>query len=134
MKNPKILVVDDDPDTLEILSIILKEDGYQVDIALTGEKIKKLGADVPDLVLLDLTLADKRESGLEICERLKEQNTTKHVPVILMSATSNLNEVASICGADSYISKPFNIKELTAIIKQQLSNKTSQASNKQNAA
>jgi DNA-binding response OmpR family regulator len=69
----------------------------------------------PDLILLDEILADQRGSAL--CRRLKNNDTTKHIPVVLISAMPDLKNLALECGADAYIEKPFDIETLVGVVR-----------------
>ncbi len=113
----RILVIEDDPDILEILSLILSDEGYQVIPSINGAEAENLGEDLPDLVLLDLRLSGSMKTGAEICAQLKAQIHTRKVPVILVSAETNVMEVAISCGADAFIKKPFNIDDLSDQVK-----------------
>ncbi|MGV8878656.1 MAG: response regulator [Sphingobacteriaceae bacterium] len=113
----KVLIIDDDKDLLEVLSFLISEDGYQVIASTTGEEVENLNENRPDLILLDLRLAGTSTSGAEICVKLKANQTTKDVPVILISAETDIKAVASNCGADDYIKKPFDIYEVSEKVK-----------------
>ncbi len=75
-------------------------------------------SDLPDLILLDVLLAG--EDGRETCKQLKSNEQTYHIPVILISAHANLNNVRETCGADDYLAKPFRLKELTDKVQKHL--------------
>lgn len=112
MNKKKVYIADDDPDILEVLTIILEDRGYDVTTSPDGKSLNKLN-DVPDLVLLDVRMSGS--DGSEICRVLKSKDETKNIPVILISANRNLTEIAKDCGADDFISKPFDIKEIVSI-------------------
>jgi DNA-binding response OmpR family regulator len=110
-KQKKILVVDDEPDILEFLQVILEEEGYLVAITDKGEYVEKLhDGGLPDLILLDVLLSGK--DGRDIVKQLKRQDETKHIPVIMFSAHPNAEETARACGADDFLAKPFEIDVL----------------------
>ena len=113
----KILIIDDDPDILEIISFVLSEEGYTVLTSTTGEETYRLSEIKPDLILLDMRLSGTNTSGTEICTRLKAEHTTKELPVILVSAEVDIKDLALNCGADDYIPKPFDIHEFAQKIK-----------------
>jgi len=109
MNKKKVYIADDDPDILEVLTIILENKGYQVVTSPDGKSLSRLH-DFPDLVLLDVRMSGS--DGSEICRDLKSKDETKDIPVVLISANRNLLEIAKDCGADDFISKPFDIKEI----------------------
>ncbi|SKB15687.1 Two-component response regulator [Planktothrix sp. PCC 11201] len=116
-----ILIVDDTPDNLYLLSAMLTEQGYDVRCVINGSAaIMGAIADPPDLILLDIRMPQM--SGYEVCKQLKSSERTRDIPVIFLSA---LNEVfdkiqAFEVGGLDYITKPFEIREVLARIKNQL--------------
>jgi two-component system response regulator VicR len=116
----KILIIEDDADIRDIISFILEEEGYEVVASATGEETKDLMQIRPDLILLDLRLEGTRTSGSEICLMLKTKNATKNLPVILVSAEADIQQVAKECGANDYLPKPFDLEELSDKIKENL--------------
>ena len=109
MNKKKVYIADDDPDILEVLTIILEDKGYHVTTSPDGKSLNKL-KDVPDLVLLDVRMSGS--DGSEICRMLKSKTETASIPVVLISANRNLQEIAESCGADAVIPKPFDIKDI----------------------
>lgn len=112
MTHKKIYIADDDPDILEVLTIILEGQGYNVITSADGKSLASLN-DLPDLVLLDIRMSGS--DGSDICRSLKNQPQTKDIPVVLISANRDLTEIAKDCGADDFISKPFDIKDVVNI-------------------
>ncbi|MCL7987606.1 response regulator [Sphingobacterium sp. lm-10] len=110
----KILVVDDNEGILDVLSIILEGEGYEVQQIIEPEKVLNLGSDLPDLILLDIWMSGA--DGRVICRHLKDQPKTKHVPVLLMSANKDIAEIAEEASADGYIAKPFEMEELIEMV------------------
>src|SRR5579864_5322411 len=112
-RQKKILIVDDEPDILEFLKIILEEEGYTIVTTEKGEYLEKLanGA-LPDLILLDMLLSGK--DGRDIVKHLKSQQQTRHIPVIMFSAHPSAEETAHKAGADDFVPKPFDIDVLLA--------------------
>ncbi|MFD0751891.1 PleD family two-component system response regulator [Mucilaginibacter calamicampi] len=110
MKKGTILLIDDDPDILSGITIILQEAGYVVRQGHDVTAVFEIEKDPPDLLLIDNWLEGK--TGRDICYQLKTGPKTQHIPVILISATRNLAETAASCLADDYIDKPFEIEEL----------------------
>ena len=107
-KPKKILVVDDEPDILEFLLIVLQEEGYTVVTTDKGDYVEKLhDTGLPDLILLDVLLSGK--DGREIVRHLKRQEETKHIPIIMFSAHPSAERTAAEAGAEDFIAKPFDI-------------------------
>jgi DNA-binding response OmpR family regulator len=114
-----ILVVDDDPDILEFLQVILEDEGYTVVTSDKGEYLEQLhNGGLPDLILLDMLLSGK--DGREIVKYLKREPETAHIPVIMISAHPSAEKEARLAGADDFLPKPFNIDKLLAKIAQHL--------------
>ncbi len=109
------MVVDDDPAIVEATSLILEEFGYAVDSIIDGEKLYAM-TKLPDLLLLDIWMSG--QDGRDICRYLKMNPETKHIPVILISASRDLAKSASDAGADDFLSKPFEMQELLEKVEQ----------------
>lgn len=114
-KQKKIFIVDDEPDILEFLQVILEEEGYMVVMAVKSDFLENLhNGGLPHLILLDMLLSGK--DGREIVKHLKSQEETKHIPVIMFSAHPSAEETALSAGADDFLAKPFDIDVLLAKI------------------
>ena len=114
----KILVVDDDPDIRDILKLTLSEENYEVLEAGDGEEtLKIIGTKPLDLVLLDYKIP--KIDGREVCRRIKKDLLLRHLPIIMLTGKGDINDkVGGIdAGADDYIVKPFEPKELLARIR-----------------
>jgi len=112
----KILVVDDEPRVVRLVSEVLKAVGYQVVAAATGEAaMERLALEQPDLVLLDILLP-RGPDGYEVCQRIREFSNT---PVIMLTAKARESEMLRgfDVGADDYLTKPFSAKELVARVR-----------------
>lgn len=112
----KLLVIEDDRDIADLLSLNLGDLGHQIDLALDGHSgLEKALAQHYDLVVLDLMLPGL--DGLEICKRLRNQQN--YVPILMLTArSSELDRVLGLeIGADDYMTKPFSIRELQARVK-----------------
>ena len=112
-----ILVVDDDLDILELLKMSLEPEGYDVQTASDGDSaVQSACMDPPDLILLDVMMPHK--NGLEVIKALKDIDETKSIPVILVTARGQTDDkVRGLeTGADDYITKPFDLREVTARI------------------
>ncbi len=108
----KILVIDDNEDILELLRIIFQDDGYDVIISNTSETAEYILFLRPDLIILDVRLENPDISGADICKEFKTLFPEIKTPVILVSAEQDLREVAQHCGADGFLSKPFDVDVL----------------------
>jgi CheY-like chemotaxis protein len=111
----KVIFADDDPTILDVISLIL-EDNYEVTVYSDGGFLMTDKFELPDLFLLDKQLSGV--DGLDICRHLKSQESTKHIPVIMISASPNIEKLARSAGADNVIAKPFPIRELRQMIAQ----------------
>ncbi len=125
----KILIVDDDPNICELLRLYLEKDGFETVVAGDGEQALQLAAkNVPDLILLDIMLP--KLDGWQVCREIRK---TSEVPIIMLTAKGEtFDKILGLeLGADDYVSKPFDTKEVIARIKAVLrrtreSEKTSQ--------
>lgn len=120
-KAKKILVVDDDPDILDALGLILMGEGYEVTTSEKGEYAENLhdtNGGLPDVIILDVFLSGK--DGRLICQKLKSQEETSHIPIIMISAHPNARQSAKAIGADDFMAKPFDIDELLTIVERYL--------------
>ena len=106
----KILIVEDDPDILLILNVILHEAGYEVDCFPRGKPVVEGKYDTPDLFILDRRIPDI--DGVEICKYLKSQGTTRDIPIIMVSASPGINCLAKRAGAEGFLEKPFRVEDL----------------------
>ena len=115
---PKVLIVDDEMDTLLPLKRSLEVEDYFVVEALNGqEALNKVKIEIPDIILLDLMLPGM--DGYEVCSRLKSNALTKNIPIIMLTARDDVKDrVKGLeTGADDYVAKPLNLHELKARIK-----------------
>ena len=114
----KVLIVDDDSQLVEMLGIALNLAGYQVLTAYDGDTAcAKVVRDLPDIVLLDLKLPGKH--GFEVCRQIRHTITDTYIPVIMVTAEDDLDsKIEGLeIGADDYIAKPFDTREIIARIK-----------------
>ncbi len=118
MSGEKIVVIEDEPDILEVLCFNLEREGFQVLSAGSGGAgLETVTRESPDLVLLDLLLPGV--DGLDVCRRLRSRPETAHIPVIMVTAKGEESDVVLGLGvgADDYIQKPFSPRELVARVK-----------------
>lgn len=121
MARADILIVDDMPDALRLLSSMLSQQGYEIRKALTGKMaLTAVATALPDLILLDIKLPDM--SGYEVCQQLKANRQSYKVPIIFISALNDVFDKVkafSVGGVD-YIAKPFQFEEVLARVENQL--------------
>jgi len=114
----KILIVDDDPDIRDVLKLTLSEENYEILEAGDGEEALKIVHDnQPDLILLDYKIP--KIDGREVCRRIKKDLLLRHLPIIMVTGKGDINDKVNgiDAGADDYVVKPFEPKELLARIR-----------------
>ncbi len=105
----KVLIVDDDPDIVTVVTILLKLNGFEVHSHPNGYDVPEVIENFhPDVVLLDINLSGV--SGLDICNELKA--ISDHPPIILFSASNSEKASLASCKADGYLPKPFEVKNM----------------------
>lgn len=114
MSKKKILVADDDSGIVDAMQILLEDEGYEVLTTMDGENIINMYDQNPDLVFLDIWMSGV--NGSTVCKKLKQDEKTREVPIIMFSANRDTEELAKKSGADDFLSKPFEIKDLLAIV------------------
>ena len=122
----RILLVDDEPDLLELVRVNLDQAGYRVETAEDGrEALAALRRSPPDLVILDLMLPDV--SGTEICRQVRADQRLSEIPIIMLTAKADeVDRVVGLeMGADDYVTKPFSPRELTLRVRAVLRRKSS---------
>jgi DNA-binding response OmpR family regulator len=108
---PKILVVDDDSDILSVMETLLTMKGFEVKgIANGGYIFPVIGTFKPDIILLDVLISG--QDGRTICKKLKSNNETRLIPVIMFSAHPGAAAAIAEYGADDFIAKPFDVANL----------------------
>ncbi len=115
MKAKRILFVDDDPAIQDAVRIMLERVGYDVTVLDTGNSLLEEGCIYPDLFILDKQLPGV--DGLDICRYLKSRNETKHLPVLILSASPQIARQAADACADALLEKPFKMQELRKTVK-----------------
>ncbi|MDK2977061.1 MAG: two-component system, OmpR family, alkaline phosphatase synthesis response regulator PhoP [Candidatus Marinimicrobia bacterium] len=113
----KILLVDDEENIRKLVHYNLILDGYDVIMAVNGkEGLEKAIQEKPDLILLDIMMPEM--DGLEVCSRLKKNPETRDIPIFMLSAKGQMQDLedAYDVGADNYITKPFDVDKLSEII------------------
>lgn len=115
---PKILVVDDEPDAVDLIEFNLTAAGFAVVTAADGaEAVRRARGDEPDLIVLDVMLPEL--DGLEVCKLLRREPATARVPILMLTArAAEIDRVLGLeLGADDYVTKPFSPRELVLRIK-----------------
>lgn len=118
MKRTKVLVVDDNEQNTELLASKLETDGYETDTACDGpEALEKVERFTPDLILLDIMMP--KMDGYEVCRRLKADEKTRHIPVIMVTARGEVEDkiLGLDTGAEDYICKPCSLAEISARVR-----------------
>lgn len=114
----QIIIADDDPGIRDIFQIILKRAGYGVTLYSNGELLMNNEFELPDLFIVDKQLSGI--DGLEVCRFLKSQESTKNIPLIMISASPYILDSATNAGANDFIEKPFKTKALIELLEKYL--------------
>ena len=121
MPGERILVVEDERSIADLVAEALRRQGYRVETAGDGDQALEVAeTTLPDLVILDLMLP--KLDGWEVCRRLREEETTRRIPIIMLTARRDEKDVVAglELGADDYLRKPFSLAELLARVKAHL--------------
>jgi DNA-binding response OmpR family regulator len=118
----KIFILEDDPDILYTLGIILEDNGYEVRQLSNGRTIMDGTCGLPDLYILDKRMPDM--DGLDVCRHLRNQTESKNIPVIIISASPKFGPQALKAGANDFLEKPFQMNDLLALIRKYLVQET----------
>lgn len=117
----KVLAVDDNIDTILILSAVLEREGYEVITAKDGlEAVEKTERDLPAIVLLDLMMP--KMNGFEVCRAIRGNPKTNHIPILMLTAKTDpfSREQGLALGANEYLTKPLNPKEILTKVREHL--------------
>jgi DNA-binding response OmpR family regulator len=118
----KILLLEDDPDILFTLTMILENEGYDVKQLVSGKSIMDNTCELPDLYILDKRMPDM--DGLDVCRHLRNREEGKNIPVIIISASPKFGPQALKAGANDFLEKPFQMKTFLALVRKYLPMKT----------
>jgi len=111
----RIVIFDDDEDILSICSFILEEQGWKVYAYTDCNMItEKISAVLPDIIIMDNWIPD--DGGIIATQTLKKNEALKNIPVIYFSANSDIEQLASHAGAETYLAKPFDLEDLEMVI------------------
>lgn len=115
----KILVIEDDKDIRDTITYALQAEGYEVISSENAKILKNINEIKPDLILLDNWLTDWKSdaNGQQLSKELKTNTATSHIPILIISAVSNIKEIAEAGLADGYLKKPFELDDLNALVK-----------------
>ena len=112
----RIMIAEDDPSIQKLFSIILRKEGYDIEVSSDAAGVYDKNRPLPNLFILDRQLQNSSD-GLEACKYLKSDQETKDIPVIMISATPEIGMLAKKAGAEDYLEKPFSINLLLSKIK-----------------
>ena len=104
------MIADDDPGILDAVSIMLEFEGYQVRTTPNGAELLSMEGEFPDLLLLDIWMSGS--DGRDICKYLKQKANTRGIPIVMISASRDIERSAIEAGADDFLAKPFEIDDL----------------------
>lgn len=110
------MVADDDPGIIDFITILLELEGYQVTTTLNGATVLETKNNLPDLYLLDIWMSGV--DGRDICKQLKSKEETSKIPVLMISASKDIEQSALNAGADDFLAKPFEVNDLLKKIRQ----------------
>ena len=118
MPKKKIMIADDDRGIVDFLTILLEFEGYEVSSTLVGSTLLNMTTEVPDLLIMDIWMSGI--DGRDICKQLKGQAITSQLPILMVSASKDIERSALAAGASVFLAKPFEMDELLQTIRQQL--------------
>lgn len=114
MSRKKILVADDNAAIVDVMKMVLEREGFEVITTLNGKDILKLCEQKPDLIFLDIWMSGA--DGNVLCKQIKENDGFRHIPVILFSASRKIKQLTADCGAQDFLTKPFDLKDLLKLV------------------
>jgi CheY-like chemotaxis protein len=117
-RHKTIMVADDDPAILDAVGIMLEFEGYDVQSTTNGAELFAMTDGFPDLLLLDIWMSGS--DGRDICKYLKQNPNTKNIPIVLVSASKDIERSAIEAGADDFLAKPFDMEDLIQKIERHL--------------
>jgi len=113
-----IFILEDNEDLRELYELILEEEDYEIQAFATVAEFRQHSTEVPDLYLMDVMLPDG--DGIQLCKELNEHPSTAHVPIIMVSAHSDIADVKEECPRADFVAKPFDIAHLTQKIAERI--------------
>jgi CheY-like chemotaxis protein len=118
VKSKRITVADDNPGILDAISTILEFEGYEVNAMLDCDALLEMESEFPDLLLLDIWMSGT--DGRDVCKILKQNPNTRNIPIVLVSASQDIESSALAAGADDFLAKPFEMDDLLEKVKKHL--------------
>ena len=115
----KIMIADDDPAILDSVGLLLEFEGYEVQTTPDAAILLTMETGFPDLLLLDIWMSGT--DGRDICRHLKKQKLTSKLPIVLISASREIEQSAIDAGANDFLAKPFEVNDLIKKIEQHIS-------------
>ncbi len=106
----RVMIADDDPGILDAVEAMLEFGGYEVSSTSNGATLLDMKGEFPDLLLLDIWMSGT--DGRDVCKQLKQQEYSRNMPIIMISASTELERSAKEAGADDFLEKPFDMEEL----------------------
>jgi len=106
----RVMIADDDPGILDAVQLMLEFAGYEVSTTFNGATLLDMKDNLPDLILLDIWMSGT--DGRDVCKALKNKTLTKDLPIIMISASTELEKSAKDAGADDFLEKPFDMDAL----------------------
>jgi two-component system phosphate regulon response regulator PhoB len=118
----KIWVIEDDKDIRDTIVYVLEEHGYEVVSSEDSKILKTIDKQTPDMILMDNWLTEWKSdaNGQQLSKQLKSDPATSHIPIVIISAVSNIKEIAEAGMANGYLRKPFDLTDLTDIVQKHL--------------
>lgn len=116
-----IIIIDDDPDILDVFKLVFERAGYSVTAFNSGDAVLNNKFDEPDIFIIDKQLSGA--DGLDICRYLKKRELKLNTPVIMFSASPYIEKLAAEAGADDFLEKPFKTKTLLQLVEKHLNEK-----------
>lgn len=120
LKSKRIMIADDDPSIVDLLSIMLETEGYEVTSTLNGNSLLNINTDLPDIILMDISMAGV--DGREVCRKLRENDLTQHIPIVMVSGSDDMEPSVLDAGANDFLAKPFDLHELLDKIEKNIAN------------
>lgn len=109
------MAIDDDKAILDVISIILSDEGYNVTtLSQLDNLLEKVRGIKPDLILLDILM--QGEDGREIIKLLRNNPETEYIPIVMLSANTETQKIAKVSGATAFLEKPFEIEDLVTVV------------------
>ncbi|WP_312398724.1 response regulator [Sphingobacterium sp.] len=120
-KRKTVLIFEDDTIILEVITVVLTDLGFHVEVSETSHDIiQKVESTKPDIILMDNWIPNI--GGVEATRLLKDDDRFKHIPVIYVSANNDIESLAARAGADDFLAKPFDLDDLENIVKKYIIN------------